>query len=171
MDARLQLIDTIWEGVFAADFTLEQVRRRCMHLGKALAERGWSCLVAYDTRFMSDIFARDIYHLFTTEGIPVQLAAMPAPLPAIHTALVQNKIDCALVVSARNKPYWYNGLALLKVRNTDTILFSEEEHEDDKTLLLPFPPTVETGNPQPEITSATLDVRRPYLDTLRSAWM
>ena len=58
MPSRPRLNRYEWEGVISADFTLDSFRRRCASLSGVLAARGWSCLVAHDTRFMAGQFAR-----------------------------------------------------------------------------------------------------------------
>ncbi|NJP06270.1 MAG: phosphoglucomutase [Chloroflexaceae bacterium] len=105
---------TLWEGIFAADFTLEQVRRYAVSLAESLVARKWSCLLTYDTRFLSNLLAEDIARVLSACRVPVSLAAAPSPLPAVYYALKQRQADCALMVSARNRPYWYNGLLLIE---------------------------------------------------------
>ncbi len=114
MPERLQIVQKFWEGIYTVDFTLEQMRRRCSRLGVDLLARGWDCLIAHDTRFMSNLFARDVYRQLDSQGVPVYLfSATPAPLPSIRFALEEQRARCALVVSARNRPYWFNGLVFL----------------------------------------------------------
>ncbi|MFQ3662407.1 MAG: phosphoglucomutase, partial [Chloroflexaceae bacterium] len=103
----------VWEAVVAADFTLDQVRRRGMAIAGQLVERGLSCLVAYDTRFMGSLFARDLVALLQMQGVRARVAAAPAPLPAVYHALDQRVADTALCVSAGNRTYYVNGLVLL----------------------------------------------------------
>jgi phosphomannomutase len=166
MATPIHFIDTIWEGIIAETFTLEQVRQRCTALGGMLAQQGWSCLVAYDNRFMSDLFARDLYHVLQSHHIEVKLASLAPPLSAVHNALNQRIADCALVVCAGNKPYWYNGLILLQ---PDTVAF--DLHADPHTpthYQIPFPEIDESGvRGEPPATITTVDVRTLYLDMLR----
>ncbi|MBX0331198.1 phosphoglucomutase, partial [Oscillochloris sp. ZM17-4] len=113
MNPRYRLLAHTWEAVYTADFTLDQVRRRGAMIADGLAGRGWSCLVAYDTRFMGNLFARAISADLNARGVRSRLAAAPTPLPAIYYALDRKIADCALVVTARKRPYYYNGLALI----------------------------------------------------------
>ncbi|NJN67980.1 MAG: phosphoglucomutase [Chloroflexaceae bacterium] len=156
-----------WEGVFAADFTLEHVRRRCGYLSRELQNRGEPCLVAYDTRFMANLFARDIYRMLERCSVPVSLASTPSPLPAVYNALVQRRASTALVVSARNKPYWYNGLVLLKPAGADTLRWPE--HQDlepsGNDSSFPLPPESFVQGETPGV-GTTLDLRSLYLEML-----
>lgn len=164
MSERLRLGTKYWEGVYTADFTLDQVRRRCYHVGLFLQQHNRSCLIAYDTRFMSGLFARDMYHILTHQGIAASLVSGPVPLPAVQSVLNQQQFDCALIVSAGNRPYWYNGLVLLGAFDDDLPL-----HASDYTappLSFPLFPDI-TGNnqaPKPELAQ---DLRAPYIDRLR----
>src|SRR5690606_22801422 len=118
MSPRYRPYAQAWEAVFAADFTLDAVRRRGATLGAGLVERGWSCIVAFDTRFMGQSFARTLCLELQARGAHATLAGSPAPLPAVHHALDQRVADVALVVTARNRPYYQNGLALIAPPNS-----------------------------------------------------
>jgi phosphomannomutase len=142
--------------VYAADFALDALRRRCAAVADALLARGWSCLVACDTRFMSNLFAREVYHVLSARGVPTSLAPSPAPLAAVQHALDQRRASCALVVTARNKPYWHNGLVLLAPQ-PEPLLDAEAEPPPDAGA---FPPP-DTIEPSPQ------DLRGPYLELLR----
>src|SRR5689334_6148367 len=113
MAARPRLNRYNWEGVFSADFTLDSFRRRCQALAEVLAARGWSCLIAHDTRFMAAQFARYAYQSLAERGVRVSFSPTPVPFPAVELALEQKRADTALIVSASNRPFWYNGLIVL----------------------------------------------------------
>jgi phosphomannomutase len=164
MTSRLRLITNYWEGIVAADFTLEQVRQHSARLGEMLADQALTCLVAYDTRFMSSLFAQDIYRSFTELGVPVSMVPTPVPLPAVQLALDKQRADCAIIVSARNRPYWYNGLVLLDPGQS-TLSLQAEATTAALPPPVPFPEMPEGGTPGQAITTdTTLDLRRPYLD-------
>lgn len=178
MSAGPQLVAHLWEGIFAAEFTLEHVRQRCQKLGALLAKRQWSCLVAYDTRFMSNLFANDVGRHLKLQGISAHLAAGSAPLPAVQFALEQQRTDCALVVSARNRPYWYNGLVLLEPgrRPAEQRIQAYElgwSHPDPSepkqsamSVVVPFP--VLNGPGDYDYSEPLYDLRGPYLESLRN---
>ncbi|MCG8346700.1 MAG: phosphoglucomutase [Chloroflexales bacterium] len=164
MSTHQQLVPNFWEGIYTNDFTLEQVRRRCYRLGETLATRSWSCLVAYDTRFMSNLFAHDIASLLGRQGVNVTLAQAPAPLPTIQFALDQQRAHCALVVTARNRPYWCNGLVLLGSSLRDVLLHPYDGALADQE----FPSPSLTAQVQPNTADQSPDLRSPYLEMLRS---
>jgi phosphomannomutase len=160
MSSRYRPYADAWEAVYAADFTLDQVRRRAAALGESLARQGLSCVVGYDTRFMGSLFARDVAAALQAAGVSTALAAAPVPLPALHHALDQRTADCALYVSACNRPYFYNGLALLAPESAGLALDPADAGPLPEQA---FPPA---GDPQAE---QSLDLRAPYLDALRGA--
>ncbi len=146
-----------WHGVYTADFTLDGVRRRCANFIETLIDRRWSCLVAYDTRFMAGQFALDLYRAMEARGINVSLCAAPAPFPAVDLALEQRRADCALIVSAGNRPLWYNGLIVLAPPVDQRFLEPGPPLQPENA---PFPPAEGPINSQ-------IDLRMPYLERMR----
>jgi phosphomannomutase len=161
MSPRYRPYAQAWEAVFAADFTLDAVRRRGAALSVSLAERGWSCLVGFDTRFMGQSFARALYLDMQAGGAHVIMASGPTPLPAIHHALDQRVADVALVVTARNRPYFQNGLALIGPPASGLSLAPAEGEPAPAS----FPPPAEQpAEPRPDLRAAYLDALRIALD-------
>lgn len=163
MSARYRPYAVAWEAVYSAGFTLDQVRRRGAALAEGLAGKGLSCLVAHDTRFMGGLFARDLGAALQARGVRATLSAAPTPLPALYHALDQRVADCALYVSACNRPYVFNGLVLIAPHAAGLSLEPLPLDADAPLLAAPFPPT---GDLAPE---QTRDLRAPYLEALRNA--
>jgi phosphomannomutase len=149
-----------WEAVFTADFTLEQARRRVAPLARNLAAKGRHCLVAYDTRFMGQAIARAIAHDLSAQGGRVTIASAPAPLPAVRYALDTGRADCALVVSARNRPAHYNGLLLYRGPAFDITLTLTPDADPPPPLAFPIPGELPADQ--------AFDLRQPYLDHVRA---
>jgi phosphomannomutase len=141
-----------------------------MQLGTQLITLKKSCLIAYDSRFMSDLFAQDLYSIYQQMGIPTSFVSMPAPLPAIHHAIEQQHADCALVVSGRNNSYWYNGLVLLNPASWYPLDMPAIDAAI-QTVLAPFPtPRMTNTTAQGDMAPAptVLEIRTPYLESIRS---
>ncbi len=164
MIARYRPYALAWEAIYTATFTLDQVRRRGATLAAGLAARTMSCLVAYDTRFMGGLFARDLGAVLYGHGVRVTLAAAPTPLPALYHALDERSADCALYVSACNRPYFYNGMVLIAPDAAGLSLDPLPAERDpsagrsDAT----FPPSGDLP------ADRVADLRAPYLDALRN---
>jgi phosphomannomutase len=164
MTQRLRLIRQQWEGIYTADFTLDGVQRRCYQLAQTLLAHKWSCLVAHDTRFMGGQFARYAYRSLEAQSVPVLFCPNPTPLPSIELALEQRKADAALLISAGNQPFWYNGMTMI-APPTDRPLLNIDAATpafDDPAVQFP-PPLLDTSD------RTQVDLRGPYLDSLRDA--
>jgi phosphomannomutase len=149
-----------WEGVISADFTLDSFRRHSRRLAETLAARNWSCLVVHDTRFMAGQFARYSYHILQRQGVRVSFSPTPAPLPTIELALEQKRADTALIISAGNRPFWYNGMSVLAPLEVSPLQGEPTAVEQYPAILFP---------PEPlEVSDTTqIDLRTPYLEMLR----
>lgn len=171
MNAPFHLFHNLWDGVFTTDFKLDHVRRRCYRLGRLLLARSAHCIVAYDTRFMSNLFAQDVYHYLRLQGVSVSLVPTPVPLPALQSAVDRQQGQYALYVSARNRPYWYNGLVLLGATDPELSLTASDADPtgEDQFSLQRFPASSEQIIPGQDFAAeSTLDVRKPYLDMVRT---
>jgi phosphomannomutase len=163
MPQRSRLNRYTWEGVYSADFTLDSFRRRCRRLAEALIARKWNCLVAHDTRFMAGQFARYAYRSLEECGVRVSFCPTPAPLPAVELALDQKRADTALIISAGNRPFWYNGMIVLAPLDASP-LAGEPEAAESSEASTPFPPAALDNS-----DSTSIDLRAPYLEMLRDS--
>ncbi|WP_298820672.1 phosphoglucomutase [Chloroflexus sp.] len=145
-----------WEAAYTAELTLDQLRRRTATVGAALAAQQIRCLIAFDTRFLANLFAQTLAQDLTAQGVSVLLADAPAPLPAIHHALDRKQAGCALYVSARNQPYYIGGLILIGDEKSGLSLDPSPD---------PLPPVIFPPTTLPE---STVDLRTPYLEALRN---
>jgi phosphomannomutase len=159
MTQRVALRWQRWEAMYTVDFTVDALRRRCWRLANELAVRSMRCLVTHDTRFLSGPLAREAFQLLSYRGLQVKFNPTPVPLAAVELAVEQRRVDAAVVISAGNRPYWFNGLyALLPI--------------EEQAILEPveLPPLDE--RPFPDLSSDDeqhrIDVRGPYLEWLRS---
>ncbi|MEK7798887.1 MAG: phosphoglucomutase/phosphomannomutase family protein, partial [Acidobacteriota bacterium] len=80
-----------WRAVIAEEFTVANVRRVAaavaLHLaGTGAARKG--VFIGYDTRFLSDRFAREAAAVLAQRGVPVALSPAPIPTPAVAFAIV-----------------------------------------------------------------------------------
>jgi len=164
MTQRLRLIRQQWEGIYTAEFTLDGIQRRCYQLAQTLLAHKWSCLVAHDTRFMGGQFARYAYRSLEAQSVPVSFCPNPAPFPSIELALEQRKADTALLISAGNQPFWYNGMTMI-APPTDRPLLNI-----DAATPAFYDTAVQSPEPQLDTTDRTqVDLRGPYLESLRDA--
>jgi phosphomannomutase len=159
MAARVRLYTSRWSGQFAVDFTLAALIARCEPLAEQLAASRRTCLLTYDTRFMSQLFARELRRLFNERGVSTLFASSHVSLPITRHALSTGQADCALSVSAGNLPYWHNGLILVS-RHADLVL-PKRSSAEAATAVFP-PPSLDENDPQ------VRDLRGPYIEMLRA---
>ena len=72
-----------WRGIIAEDFTFENVRFVAQALADYLDERSEDRRIAigYDTRFLSDDFARAAAEVLVANGVMVYLSPSPCATP------------------------------------------------------------------------------------------
>ncbi|MEK7656367.1 MAG: phosphoglucomutase/phosphomannomutase family protein [Elusimicrobiota bacterium] len=118
-----------WRAVFAEDFTFENVRKLThvisAHVKESLefgfnspdygqAASSMSSLaplvvVGYDSRFLSEEFARETAEVFAINGVRVFLADAESPTPAVAWAVLAHKAVGGVVITASHNPAKYNG--------------------------------------------------------------
>lgn len=162
MSQRPRLNRHQWEGVYAADFTLDGFWRRARRLADTLVARKWSCLIAHDTRFMAGQFARYAYRGLEAQGVQVSFCPTPAPFPAVELALEQRRADVALIVSAGNRAFWYNGMIVLIAPIDEPLLDGSLPAPEGPRPAFPASPLDSSERTQ-------IDLRAPYLEMLRNA--
>jgi alpha-D-glucose phosphate-specific phosphoglucomutase len=69
-------------------------------------------VVGFDTRFMSDRFARDVARVLAANGLHVLLAQSDCPTPAISFAVRDFGAAAGVMITASHNPPRYNGLKL-----------------------------------------------------------
>ncbi len=66
--------------------------------------------MGYDTRFASDLFAREVAQVLAANGVPALLIQAPAPTQVSTFAILDRKTSGALVITASHNPYYFSGL-------------------------------------------------------------
>lgn len=102
-----------WRAVIAEGFTVASVRRVAGAIATILLEAGHArkgVFVGYDTRFLSDRFAREAAGALAARGVPVSLSPTPVPTPAVAFAIVSGRRAGGINITASHNPPEYNGL-------------------------------------------------------------
>mgnify|MGYP001371930318 FL=1 len=103
-----------WRAIIADTYTIENVKI----LSQAVADylgSGKKVAVGYDTRFMSDIFAKAAAVVLQSNGIEVILSDRPTPTPALSFVVKSRKLDLGVMITASHNPAEYNGF---KIKNS-----------------------------------------------------
>ena len=103
-----------WRGVIAADFTFKNVRR----VAQATADY-WNAqpapkrtIVGYDTRFLSEAYARLVCEVMAANGIATWCAPTAVPTPAIAYTVRDRQLCGAVMITASHNPPQFNGFKL-----------------------------------------------------------
>ncbi len=100
-----------WRGIIADDFTYESVRIATQGIAQYLVSRpNPRAVVGYDTRFSSDLFAREVAQVLAANGVRVFVIDAPAPTQVSTFAILDRKASGALVITASHNPYYFSGL-------------------------------------------------------------
>ncbi len=101
-----------WRGIIADDFTFSGVRRAATAIADHLRASAKSpvVIVGYDTRFLSEEFARSAAEVLRSHGCRVFICGAATPTPAIAHAIIHGKFDGGVNITASHNPAQYNGL-------------------------------------------------------------
>jgi phosphoglucomutase len=152
-----------WRAVIADEFTLANVRRAAAAIAQILlesdaAKRG--AFVGYDTRFMSDRFAREAATVVASRGIPVWLSPAPVPTPAVAFAIVSGRRAGGINITASHNPPEYNGLKFSTAGGAPAL------PEITRRIEAALPDSVPPPPPEAGARIRSLDVRAAYFKGL-----
>lgn len=103
-----------WRAVIAQDYTFDNVRAVSLalaaYLQKHHAEKAKvGAAIGYDTRFLSEEFAKVAAQTLSDCGIPVFLADRDSPTPAIAWATRTKGLATGIMITASHNPPKWNG--------------------------------------------------------------
>jgi alpha-D-glucose phosphate-specific phosphoglucomutase len=115
-----------WRAVISEDFTFDNVRKVAQAIADhTLAGRQGpagrqgqangampSLVVGFDTRFLSDRYARAVAEVLAANGIHTWLTRGDAPTPMVSFAIVDKQADAGVMITASHNPPRYNGIKL-----------------------------------------------------------
>lgn len=114
-----------WRAVISDTFTFANLRMVAQAIADAVkvdlqngagekrrSHPGPEIVVGFDTRFLSDRFARDVACVFAADGLRVHLAQADAPTPSISYAVKDLGALAGVMITASHNPPRYNGIKL-----------------------------------------------------------
>jgi phosphoglucomutase len=101
-----------WRGIIADDFTFSNVRIAVAAIAEHVLSRNSSptLLVAHDTRFFAEEFARAAAAELTERGVHPLLCTGTTPTPAVACEIRRRKTDGAINFTASHNPAEYHGV-------------------------------------------------------------
>ncbi len=99
-----------WRAVIAEEFTFDNVRKVAQAHAEHIKEKGGKKVaVGYDTRFLSEEFAKAVAEVFSSNGLEVLLSKGFCSTPALSLATRDFKCDEGVMITASHNTYQYNG--------------------------------------------------------------
>ena len=102
-----------WRGIIAEDFTFASLRRAVAAVAAHVREQGQAekgLVVGYDTRFLSDRFARTAAEVLAGAGVRAFLAERDVPTPVVAHEILARGTAGGLMLTASHNPAEWNGL-------------------------------------------------------------
>lgn len=105
-----------WRAVISDTFTFENVRLVAQAIADYVREESQRAtpevVVGFDTRFLSDRYAREVARVMAGNGIVAYLTRADAPTPAVSYAIVEKGAEAGVMITASHNPPRYNGIKL-----------------------------------------------------------
>jgi phosphomannomutase len=109
-----------WRGITGFDFIEEKVKVISAGICEYLSEQknakpaggqaaGPKVVIGYDTRFLSGRFAKAAANVIGNNGVTVALSDRFVTTPALSCAVLNNRADLGVMITASHNPYYYNG--------------------------------------------------------------
>ncbi|MGD0964710.1 MAG: phosphoglucomutase/phosphomannomutase family protein [Candidatus Acidiferrales bacterium] len=153
-----------WRGIIADDFTFPRVRIASAAIAAhVLAHRKKPTLiVGHDTRFFSEEFARTSASVLRSSGCHVLLCGEATPTPAMAHAIIHNKLDGGVNITASRNPASYNGLKFSGPEGGPALPEVTKDIEKRAAALADDP----APHQESEGDFNAIDPRAPYFDQL-----
>ena len=147
-----------WRGVLAEDFTFARARIVTAAIARYVKESGPSgrpVVVGYDTRFLSEAFAKDAAASLAAAGLPVYLCTRDTPTPALAAEILARGAAGGVNITASHNPPEYNGMKFSMASGGPALPEVTAAIEAEANRLLqgpPLPPAPLAEQPAARIT-------------------
>lgn len=133
-----------WRGIISDEFTFSNVRLVSQAIANYITRErppGRGIVVGYDTRFLSEKFARECARVISNHRIPAYLTDRDAPTPAISAVIIQKQAEAGINFTASHNPPEYNGLKLSNSKGAAALPEITEQVEREIRKLEAHPPS------------------------------
>jgi phosphoglucomutase len=160
-----------WRGIIADDFTFANVRVAVAGIAEYVLKQKPKprLLVAHDTRFFSEEFARTAAIVLAEHGVEALVCASATPTPAVAYEIRRQKLDGAINFTASHNPAEYHGLKFSAADGGPALPEVTRDIEARAARL--FARANSGGSAFPAANDAhsfaQIDLTRPYLDRLK----
>lgn len=103
-----------WRGIVGQEFTFRNVRLVLDSTLAVLRQRGsvGEIIISYDTRLLSEKFAREAVAVFTHHGVAAVISERDLPSPCVAFAVRERGATLGVMFTASHNPAEYNGVKL-----------------------------------------------------------
>jgi phosphomannomutase len=113
-----------WRAVISDSFTFHNLHMVTQAIADAVASGSWTngstpadvdlkkTIVGFDTRFLSDRYAKDVARVLAANGFTVYLSTADAPTPAISYTVRNQKAVAGVMITASHNAPRYNGVKI-----------------------------------------------------------
>ena len=115
-----------WRGIIGRELTFRRVRMVIQAMVETLRENGAQAehiVIGFDTRLLSEKFAKTAAQLIASNGVPVELTPRDVPSPVIASMVLERSAAAGITFTGSHNPPEYNGL---KIYTSDGILAPKE---------------------------------------------
>ncbi|WP_448523295.1 phosphoglucomutase/phosphomannomutase family protein [Pseudothermotoga sp.] len=100
-----------WRAIISDEFTFKNVRIVSQAIAQYVKKtNGKRLIVARDTRFLTERYARLVAEVLTANGIKVFMPENPTPTPVVSFAIRHHKLDGGINITASHNPPEYCGI-------------------------------------------------------------
>jgi len=153
-----------WRAIIAKEYTTDNVARIADATARWMVSKGMKKLViGYDCRFGGPMFADVAIQAFGKYGLHIVQANGFVSTPMVSLAVVKEKADMGIVITASHNPASYNGYKLKSAYGGPTIPADIQAVEDMIQDDVPSDlPSIATLNDNGQIK--TIDIEQMYID-------
>jgi len=105
-----------WRAVISDTFTFENVRLVAQAIADYVLESAEreqpEVVVGFDTRFLSDRYAREVARVMAANDIVTYLTRADVPTPVVSYSVVDKQAEAGVMITASHNPPRYNGIKL-----------------------------------------------------------
>lgn len=104
-----------WRAVIADEFTFANVRilsQAAADFFKSQSKKKIELLVGYDTRFLSNEYAKAAAEVLAGNNIKTFLTVKPTPTPVVSFSIADRKLDGGVLITASHNPPQFNGVKI-----------------------------------------------------------
>jgi phosphoglucomutase len=133
-----------WRGIISDEFTFSNVRLVSQAIANYISRErppGKGVVIGYDTRFLSEKFARECARIISNHRIPAYLVDRDAPTPALAAAIMKKEAQAGINFTASHNPPEYSGLKLSTHKGAAALPDVTEQIEREIRKLESHPPS------------------------------